>query len=154
MRVGRVGGSGKGRGMAVGGWEVEGGGGVGRWRERDGEDNTGIPLQRMMAPFAQTDTPVLLMGDFNFKPNDKRHGVVSGVYEDSALVARAGAEYVLERGTYPVIAGTKKHRRIDYVFLSKGDVVVSNVAVIEGEHAEASDHLGYVADVMLTPRAN
>ncbi len=117
---------------------------------RDRDDNTGIQIQRMMTPFAHSDTPVLLMGDFNFKPNDKRHAVVSQAFEDSALIAQSGADYVLERGTYPVIAGSKKHRRIDYVFLSKGDFIASDVRVIEGIHAEASDHLGYVADVTLT----
>jgi endonuclease/exonuclease/phosphatase family metal-dependent hydrolase len=147
-------GRGNGKAMPVTRLDVAGGAVFATSIHRDREDNTGIQLQRIMAPFAQTDTPVLLMGDFNFKPNEKLHGVVSGAYEDSALVAQAGAEYVLERGTYPVIAGTKKHRRIDYVFLSKGDFVVSNVAVVEGAHAKASDHLGYVADVMLTPRAN
>lgn len=147
-------GRGNGKAMPVARLDVAGDSVFATSIHRDREDNTGIQLQRMMAPFVETDTPVLLMGDFNFKPNDKRHGVVSGAYEDSALVAQAGADYVLERGTYPVIAGTKKHRRIDYVFLSKGDFVVSNVAVVEGEHAEASDHLGYVADVTLTARAN
>lgn len=34
----------------------------------------------------------------------------------------------------------------------KGDFAVSNVRVIEGVHAQASDHLGFVADVTLTPR--
>ncbi|WP_299424309.1 endonuclease/exonuclease/phosphatase family protein [uncultured Shimia sp.] len=147
-------GKGNGKAMPVAQIEVGGRALFATSIHRDREDNTGIQLQRMMAPFAGTDTPVLLMGDFNFKPNDKRHGVVSAAYEDSALVAQAGAEYVLERGTYPVIAGTKKHRRIDYVFLSKGDFVVSNVQVIEGVHAEASDHLGYVADVGLTSKTD
>ncbi|SMP20427.1 endonuclease/exonuclease/phosphatase family protein [Shimia sagamensis] len=121
---------------------------------RDRDDNTGIQIQKMMAPLAQQNAPVLFMGDFNFKPKDKRYAVVSQAFDDSALMAQSGADYVLGRGTYPVIAGTKKHRRIDYVFLSSGDFTVSDVRVIEGDHAEASDHLGYIADVVLTSGAD
>ncbi|WP_294226055.1 endonuclease/exonuclease/phosphatase family protein [uncultured Shimia sp.] len=121
---------------------------------RDRDDNTGIQIQKMMAPLTQQNAPVLFMGDFNFKPKDKRHAVVTQAFDDSALIAQSGGDYVLERGTYPVIAGTKKHRRIDYVFLSNGDFTVSEVRVIEGVHAEASDHLGYVADVSLTSGAD
>lgn len=153
-RVATSRGKGNGKAMPVARIEVGGRAVFATSIHRDREDNTGIQLQRMMAPFMETETPVLLMGDFNFKPKDKRHGVMSRAYEDSALVAQSGADYVLERGTYPVIAGSKKHRRIDYVFLSKGDFIVSDVRVIEGAHAEASDHLGYVADVVLTSAAD
>lgn len=147
-------GRGNGKAMPVAQVEFSGRTVVATSIHRDREDNTGVQLQRMMAPFEDTDIPVLLMGDFNFTPSDARHGVVSATYEDSALVAQAGAAYVLERGTVPVIAGSKKHRRIDYVFLSEGDFVVSNVQVLEGIHAEASDHLGYVVDVTLSPGLN
>ena len=119
---------------------------------RDRDDNIGAQVLRILSALQSETAPVVLMGDFNFMPDDKRHGVVSNAYEDSVYVAQSGADYVETRGTYPVIAGSKPHRRIDYVFLSKGDFAVSNVRVIEGVHAQASDHLGFVADVTLTPR--
>lgn len=145
-------GKGNGKAMAVAQVEVAGRVVVVTSLHRDRDANSGAQVQRILSALKPETAPVLLMGDFNFTPQDARHSIVSLTYEDSAQVAQFGAGYVLARGTYPVIADSKPHRRIDYVFVSKGDFTVSNVRVIEGVHAEASDHLGYVADVTLTPR--
>lgn len=144
-------GKGNGKAMVVAQVEVAGRDVVVTSLHRDRDDNSGAQVLRILSALQSETGPVVLMGDFNFMPDDKRHGVVSGAYEDSVDVANTGADYVQARGTYPVIAGSKSHRRIDYVFLSKGDFTVSNVRVIEGIHAQASDHLGYVADVTLIP---
>lgn len=86
---------------------------------RDRDDNIGAQVLRILSALQSETAPVVLMGDFNFTPDDKRHGVVSNASEDSVYVAQSGADYVETRGTYPVIAGSKPHRRIDYVFLQR-----------------------------------
>jgi endonuclease/exonuclease/phosphatase family metal-dependent hydrolase len=145
-------GKGNGKAMVVAQVDVAGRDVVVTSLHRDRDDNGGVQVRRTLGALQSEVAPVVLMGDFNFTPNDKRHGVVSGAYDDSVHVAQSGADYVETRGTYPVIAGSKPHRQIDYVFLSKGDFAVSDVRVIEGVHSKASDHLGFVADVTLTPR--
>ncbi|MBE1291153.1 MAG: hypothetical protein GJ677_01555 [Rhodobacteraceae bacterium] len=146
-------GKGNGKAMVLAQVEVAGQDVIVTSLHRDRDDNSGAQVARVLSALQSEIAPVVLMGDFNFTPNDKRHGVVSGTYDDSVHVAQSGADYVGTRGTYPVIAGSKPHRRIDYVFLSKGDFAVSDVRVIEGVHSEASDHLGFVAEVTLTPQS-
>ncbi len=120
---------------------------------RDRDDNSGRQVERFLAPFVSAETSAVLMGDFNFVPDDPRHARVARWFDDTGQGGVKGGAYVRQRGTYPVVAGSKTHRRIDYVFASKGDFDVLEVGVVEGTHSAASDHLAYVVDLKLKPKA-
>ncbi len=112
---------------------------------RDRDDNSGAQIAEILAPLAAATDPVILMGDFNFTPKDPRFSVISERFVDSAEIAQSGRDVVTQTGTFP----TKPGRRIDYVFLSGADFDVTQVAVGTGAHAGASDHLSYVADIVV-----
>lgn len=114
---------------------------------RDREDNSGVQIAQMLAPFSQSVEPVMLLGDFNIIPKDARYATITETFEDSAKIAQMGRDLVAKTGTLTAKPG----RRIDYVFLSDGDFSVTRVAAGTGVHAMASDHLTYVADVVLLP---
>ncbi|WP_353309831.1 endonuclease/exonuclease/phosphatase family protein [Shimia sp. NS0008-38b] len=145
-------GAGNGKAMAVARVDVRGTPIVVSSVHRDRDDNSGAQVTRILEALP-TDAPVVLAGDFNFEPDDSRHARVTQRFGDTLARAAQGANLVEARGTYPSVPFGKRGRRIDYIYVSDG-FEVRSVAVIEGLHAQASDHLALVTHVRWKTKQN
>lgn len=94
-----------------------------------------------MEEINQQDLPVILMGDLNLEPETEEVKFLSENMEDSKTVAHLifGPE-----GTFNAYEFQEPvTRRIDYIFLSKGDFEVKKYAVLSDakDLKYPSDHL-------------
>ena len=89
----------------------------------------------------QEELPAILMGDFNLEPETEEIGFLSEKMEDSKAVA----DFVFgPEGTFNGYEFTEPvNRRIDYIFLSKGNFEVLKYAVLSNSKdlKYPSDHL-------------
>ena len=85
---------------------------------------------------AGCDTPLMLMGDLNFKPDSPFYDALCGIFRDTAAIGEDPFH------TFP---SQKPDRKIDYVFISDAwetvDAYVPNV--------QYSDHRPYVTELKL-----
>lgn len=99
--------------------------------------------------FNKEDLPALLMGDFNLEPETEEIQFLSDEMEDSKAVAQ------LSFGPEGTFNGYKfmepVNRRIDYIFLSKGDFEVLKYAVLsESKDLKyPSDHLPVLLELKI-----
>lgn len=102
-----------------------------------------------MKEINKQNLPAILMGDLNLEPETEEVGFLSDKLEDSKAVAELvfGPE-----GTFNGYNFNKPvNRRIDYIFLSKGDFRVLKYAVLSDSRAlkYPSDHLPVLVRVKL-----
>jgi len=115
---------------------------------KDKDQRRGYTLRNTMAWIQKIKKPVVLLGDFNIQPEDRRHAIFSDRFEDTVYLAGTeSAHYAEKRGTFP-----GKHRqywgkRIDYILVDKGRFKVLDAGLIDEKYWLASDHIGYFAKV-------
>lgn len=98
----------------------------------------------IMASINSIDPPIIVMGDFNVAPYDGRIDLVTERFVDTAYEVRtAAAVHVWTRGTF----AESSNYRIDYVFIDQQNFEVQDVGLIAGAHIDASDHIGYWAQI-------
>lgn len=92
--------------------------------------------------------PAVLMGDFNLAEWNEALTPIKQRLLDSCDVAPDADEAirVKKTGTYVY----RKGYRIDYIFVEPQAFKVVNVGLIPKEYRDASDHIAYFADVVLT----
>jgi endonuclease/exonuclease/phosphatase family metal-dependent hydrolase len=117
---------------------------------KDKDQTRGYALRKTMARIQKIGSPVVLLGDFNIRPEDSRHDILSARLEDTAYLAESkSARYAEKRGTYPGKHGQNWGKRIDYVLVDKGRFEVLNAGLMKEKYWSASDHIGYFAKVKL-----
>jgi endonuclease/exonuclease/phosphatase family metal-dependent hydrolase len=117
---------------------------------KDRDQKRGYALRNTMKRIRKIKNPVVLLGDFNFRPDDQRHQILSTRFEDSVYLAGTkNAAYAEKRGTYPGKRGQYQGKRIDYILLDKGRFEVLNAGLLDEKYWPASDHIGYFAKVTL-----
>ncbi|GAB6158395.1 hypothetical protein JCM39194_15950 [Desulfotomaculum varum] len=85
----------------------------------------------------RTNRPVILVGDFNDRPDSPVYNLITSVLQDAAGSGEGAA-------TYPAGQPTE---RIDYVFISPAWQVLASFPM----QANASDHLPLAVDLQLCP---
>ena len=103
-------------------------------------------LRKLMRELVDVRLPVVLMGDFNLKPEEitlddpgkKRLQPVLDQFLDTAVEAETkSAESVCLTGTF------RNGARIDYVFAENDRFEVLDAGVAPDKHRDASDHFAY-----------
>ena len=103
-------------------------------------------LRQLMRELVDVRLPVVLMGDFNLKPEEKtlddpgkkRLQPVLDQFLDTAVEAETkSAEFVCLTGTF------RNGARIDYVFVENDRFEVLDAGVAPDNHRDASDHVAY-----------
>ena len=103
-------------------------------------------LRQLMRELAVVHLPVVLMGDFNLKPeaktlddpSKKRLQPVLDQFLDTAAEAKTkSGESVLTTGTF------RNGARIDYVFAENDRFKVIDAGLAPDKHRDASDHFAY-----------
>lgn len=117
---------------------------------KDKDLKDGQSVRNILAAASSEADPILLIGDFNIRPEDKRLADVLKKFTDTATaVSSAAAARAIERGTfYP------SRKRIDYIFAETRAFEVVHAGLVDESHWLASDHIGYVARLNLRHRAN
>ncbi|RUM39587.1 MAG: hypothetical protein DSY57_01010 [Desulfobulbus sp.] len=117
---------------------------------KDKDQKRGYALRNTMAWIQKIKKPVVLLGDFNIRPEDRRHVVFSTRLEDTIYLAGTkNARYAEKRGTFPGKHGQYWGKRIDYILVDKGRFKVVNAGLLDEKYWSASDHIGYYAVVRL-----
>jgi len=117
---------------------------------KDKDQQDGAALYRSMELINKQGDPVVLLGDFNIRPGDKRWSITSTRLQDTVYQAATGhARYAEKRGTYPGKHCRHWGKRIDYILVDKGRFDVLDAGLVNEEYWSASDHIGYYAVVRL-----
>ena len=117
---------------------------------KDKNQTRGYALRNTMEQIRKIDKPVVLLGDLNIMPADKRHGIFSARLEDSVFLAKTKeARYAEKRGTYPGENGQYWGKRIDYILVDRNRFTVLDAGLLPEKYWPASDHIGYFATVRL-----
>ena len=117
---------------------------------KDKDQRRGYALRNTMAWIQKIQKPVVLLGDFNIRPEDRRHDIFSERLQDTVYLAESkSARYAEKRGTYPGKHGQYWGKRIDYILVDKGRFEILNAGLIDEKYWPASDHIGYFAKVDL-----
>jgi endonuclease/exonuclease/phosphatase family metal-dependent hydrolase len=107
-------------------------------------EKTKSSVSSIMTAINSIDPPLIVMGDFNIAPYDERNLLVKERLADTLYGIRTeSAANVRRRGTFV----TARNYRIDYVFTDKQNFKVEDVGLIAGVHDNASDHIGYWAQI-------
>jgi len=117
---------------------------------KDKDQRDGAALYRTMELINKRGDPVVLLGDFNIRPGDKRWSIIRPRLQDTVYqAATSHARYAETRGTYPGKHGEHWGKRIDYILVDKGRFDVLDAGLVDEEYWSASDHIGYYAVVRL-----
>ncbi len=117
---------------------------------KDKDQKSGDALRNTMARIQKIKKPVVLLGDLNIRPEDKRHDIFSDRLQDTVYPAKdKSARYAEKRGTYPGKHGQYWGKRIDYILVDKGRFDVLHAGLIAEQYWPASDHIGYFAVIAL-----
>ena len=117
---------------------------------KDKDQWDGAALYRTMELIGKMRDPVVLLGDFNIRPGDKRWTITSIRLQDTVYSAATdNARHAEKRGTYPGKHGQHWGKRIDYILVDKGRFDVLDAGLIDEKYRTASDHIGYYAVVRL-----
>lgn len=89
-------------------------------------------------------SPVVLIGDFNVTPRDRRFDILGPEFVDTAIRAEtSSAKEALLKGTW----GSGRGHRIDYVLVRGSEFDVLDAGIISEAYRRASDHFGYYAKI-------
>ena len=117
---------------------------------KDKDQKKGYALLNTMAWIEEIEKPVVLLGDLNIRPEDRRHDIFSDRLQDTVYLAKSkSARYAEKLGTYPGKHGQCRGKRIDYILVDKGRFEVINAGLIDTKYWPASDHVGYFATIEL-----
>ena len=111
---------------------------------KDKDLNDGSSIANILNALPDSETPVILIGDFNIEPDKSRLIPLTRRFQDTARsVDTATTSVARERGTF-----YWSGRRIDYVFADKGHFRVVNAGLVPEKHHDASDHIAYYAKLI------
>jgi len=89
--------------------------------------------------------PVVLMGDFNALPTAAEMAPIYAQFDDAWILAGGGSGF-----TFPADPNADPNRRIDYAFVSRGNVAVASASVtVDDETRMTSDHHPLTVSVRL-----
>jgi len=112
---------------------------------KDKDLRDGASIRNILAEARAETNPVLLAGDFNVRPGDKRLNELLTTFVDTAPAAKSRpAQKAIERGTF-----IPSRKRIDYVFAQAEDFDVIDASLIADAHWHASDHIAYIAKLRI-----
>lgn len=117
----------------------------------DKDVTDGSVQRRTMANLAAVTGPLVLLGDFNARPEAKRLGVVRARLTDAAETGAKGAAHVRAHSTFRQDGTLVKGKRIDYIFIDAKRIAVDAVGLLDRAHWPASDHIGVHADIRILP---
>jgi endonuclease/exonuclease/phosphatase family metal-dependent hydrolase len=96
----------------------------------------GSSVRNILSAIEGARGPVLIAGDFNIQPGDRRLDLLSPRFVDTATaVSTPSARAAVTRGT--------GFGRIDYVFSEAASFSVLDAGLMSEPHDRASDHIGY-----------
>lgn len=102
------------------------------------ENNKIAQSESIVETLGKREVPVLMGGDFNFRPGSKPYDIITGSFSDAALV-KGDPQYT--------ISYEKPRSRIDYIFFSPDDKwQVLDVTVLR---EDASDHMPVLVKLKL-----
>ncbi|HEY9561361.1 MAG TPA: endonuclease/exonuclease/phosphatase family protein [Anseongella sp.] len=101
------------------------------------EENKIAQANKILEILGNVNQPVLMGGDFNFRPDTEPYQIITGSFGDAALV-KGDPKYT--------ISYEKPRARIDYIFFSPGRWKVLDVKVL---HEGASDHMPVLVKLKL-----
>jgi len=105
-------------------------------KDRDIKDNR--PMERIMARVAGLSDPVVLMGDFNMRPEDSRLRLLHSRFRDSACEIDSGSARTARRiGTFRGVG------RIDYIWFESSNFRIAAAGLADRRFNKASDHIAY-----------
>lgn len=105
----------------------------------------GSSITNILANVKNTKIPVVLIGDFNIIPVDRRLDPITERFLDTAeAVNTENTKWVHELGTFK-----RSGRRIDYVFAEKEHFKVIDAGLVPEVHRRASDHFAYFTKLTL-----
>ena len=85
------------------------------------------------------------MGDFNARPDAPEMSPIHARLADAWPIGGAGSGF-----TFPAAPGTPANRRIDFIFVSRGNVeVVSAKVTVDDDTRMAADHLPITAQLRI-----
>jgi len=104
-----------------------------------------------MKRIAKSKNPVILMGDLNMVPDDPLFKPITDKLKDSCeAVNNENSAFVKTNGTFQSPNNPKyDHWRIDYIFYDPESSQVLDVGLLDKEHWNASDHIGYFSRIKL-----
>ncbi len=107
-------------------------------------DEIDLQMHKVLTRAAQSDTPTILMGDFNCTPDSDGLNTIKNKWIDTCqeAIATPGGT---EAGSVGTITGNS--RRIDYIFVERSCFCVREVGLLPEPHRRVSDHIGYFADI-------
>lgn len=108
----------------------------------------GAPIRRTMARIESIEGPLVLLGDFNARPNAARLAPVRSRLVDAADVATANGA-VKKHPTFMRDGHTVAGAHLDYIFIDPKFVDVREVRLLDRSHWPASDHIGVIATMKL-----
>ncbi|KPJ77834.1 MAG: hypothetical protein AMJ54_06610 [Deltaproteobacteria bacterium SG8_13] len=111
---------------------------------RDRQDRSSF--RGIMRAVEKIPNPVVLIGDLNMDPADRRLELLAPHFIDSAVaVDTESAKKARNTGTFLGIG------RIDYVLVDYRYFEVRDAGIVSREHWDASDHLAYYTRIALKP---
>ena len=117
---------------------------------KDKDGTSGSAIQRTVASVAKTSGPVVILGDLNIRPSDRRLRILNARFTDSAmLVSDPAAKGVRRHPTHHRNGRPVPGKRIDYIYVDKRSVSVKAVGLLAKRHWHASDHIGVSAVLSL-----
>ena len=117
---------------------------------RDKDQDDGVTLWRTMAALRTIDEPVVLLGDLNIEPSDKRMTILSSRLQDSLQLCKneqSDSGLIDRIGTLTGKDCQGYKKRIDYILLDRNIFTVHDCGLIDRKYYSASDHIGYFATI-------
>jgi endonuclease/exonuclease/phosphatase family metal-dependent hydrolase len=113
----------------------------------------GSPIRRTIANLAAVKGPVIVLGDFNARPNARRLAPMRERFTDAVDSETAdGAKEVRRLPTFTRDGQPVAGARIDHIFVDPRFLDVRAVGLIDRAHWPASDHIGMTARVAVKAR--
>ena len=103
-----------------------------------------LQMQAIPGLLGSPAEPVVLMGDFNARPDAPEMAPIHARLLDAWPTGGSGAGF-----TYPAAPDADPNRRIDFIFVSKDLDVLSAAVVLNKETRLAADHLPVTAELRL-----
>ena len=108
---------------------------------------------KQITSFNKENYPVILMGDFNLRPDEKPILELSKALNDSKMISQAepfGPDATF--GGFNICEPAKN--RIDYIFISKENIIVNKYAVIVSvqENKYPSDHFPVLVNITINKK--
>lgn len=113
----------------------------------------GAPIKGTLKHIAKVSGPLIVLGDFNARPQTRRLAPIRARLVDVADIATArGADTVREHATWTRDGRIVDGARLDYIFIDQRFLEAQAVSVLKRDHWRASDHIGVTAVLAIKAR--